>query len=780
MAEARVPAAWSRPAGRPRRPGPGTPLTTTAAPSETSRAAGPAGRAAAPSFAASLLRWVVPLVLFAVTVAVHVVLARHMRTPIIHADEFGYLMGAHYMARGGSPTGAPYYPGYSAFLVPLWWISRNPMTVYRWALDVNAVLAGATAVLSFLLARRLAPRSGPLTWGGAALVVSAYPAVVMYSNLTESENLLVPGFLAVALLVLRAVEVPSARRWAVAAAAAGLLYAVHGRAVAVAAALAVTAVRVLRPWREKVPHLLATASSLLAALAASELWIRWVTRKVPGHQLPPRSSSPSLSSRLTTGSGLQHVGAVLGGEGLYLLAAAAPLLVLGVAASWRAVSRRRGDPAVDGRWHVFLILSLVFGAVVAAVFLATGRRIDDAVYGRYVEVFAVPLLVVGAVTAARLRERPVALWRALGLGAVVSALLWLAVAAYWGATIRGTVVRTNVFGLSELVLGPNTAAHLYVAVALGVAVGALVAVVAAYRLLPIIGALVAVGAFVAPSVRAYADVVGLSSADVLLQVVPDTLAGMQRQFGAVPCVAWDSSLDDDWQFYNTRLLVPDTVFPVFDSARAQPLPCSSGAVVSSRAFGARSAYPGARLVVLGDDTAAVWVLPGALQTALDRAGWLLPAGFPAPLPGAAARGSLRLVGTPSPATAGVTLSQRGSRTLPVWVSHTGGGAPWPNATSIGPVPQDAVRIGVAWFPVTAPTGPPVAAARADLGVSLLPGWSEGAAVTIAPLALGSTGAVPKYLPPGAYDVVISLIQESVRTWDATVTPIRLHVTVTAP
>ncbi|HET6809558.1 MAG TPA: hypothetical protein VFH50_00940 [Acidimicrobiales bacterium] len=753
-------------------------MTTTAAPSETRRAAGGDERADPPVRRRAVLVWVVPVVLAAVTVAVHVVLARHMRTPIIHADEFGYLMGAHFMARGGSPTGAPYYPGYSALLVPLWWISRHPLTVYRWALDVNAVLAGATAVLSFLLARRLAPRSGPLAWGGAAVVVSAYPAVVMYSNLAESENLLVPGFLAVALLVLRAVEVSTPRRWAVAAGAAGLLYAVHGRAVAVAAALVLTAAWVLRPWRARVPHLLATASALLAALAASELWIRWVTRRVPGRQLPARSTAPSLSSRVATAHGLQHVGAVLSGEGLYLMAAAAPLLVLGVAASVRALRRRPGTPAVDGRWHAFLLLSLLFGAVVAAVFLATGNRIDDTVYGRYVEVFAVPVMLVGAVTGARLRERPVALWRSLAIGAAVAGLLAMAVSAYWGGTIRGTVVRTNVFGLSELVFGPNTAARLVVAVVLGVAVGALVAVVAAYRLLPVAGVIVAVGAFVAPSVRAYADVVGLSSANVLQQVVPDALTSVQTRFGPVPCVAWDSSLDYDWQFYNTRLLVPDTVFPVFDSRRGGPVPCSSGLVVSGRAFATRAGYPGARLVMLGNDPAAVWALPGALQSALDRAGWLLPAGFPAPLPDAAASGTLRLVGTASVSAADVTLPQRATRTLWVSVSHTGGGAPWPNATSVGPVPQYAVRIAVAWFQGPARARQQVAAGRADLPVSLLPGRSERARVTITPQAFGSTGAVPKYLAPGAYDVEISLIQESVRPWDATVTPIWLHVTVT--
>jgi hypothetical protein len=58
------------------------------------------------------------------------------------------------------------------------------------------------------------------------------------------------------------------------------------------------------------------------------------------------------------------------------MAAAAPHLVLGVAASVRAL-RRREAGGVDGRWHAFLLISVLFGAVVAAVFLATGNLVDD-------------------------------------------------------------------------------------------------------------------------------------------------------------------------------------------------------------------------------------------------------------------------------------------------------------------------------------------------------------------------------------------------------------------
>ena len=729
--------------------------------------------------------WGPPAALFAAAVAAHVVLARHMYTPIIHADEFGYLMGAHFMARGGSPIGQPYYPGYSSLLVPLWWLSSHTTTVYRWALDANAVLAGFTVVLLYLLARRLAPRAGPLAWTGAVVVVGAYPALVLYSELAESENLLVPGFLGVCLLLLRALERPRAGRWALAAGAAGLLYAVHGRALAVAAAVALTAAWVLRPWRRWRSELLAAAVALMAALGVSQLWIHWVTRAVPGHQLPPTASgSPGLVTRVTTGSGLTHVGVILGGQGLYLLAAAAPLLVLGVAALLRAARRPR-LALLERGWGTFLLLCLAAGALVAAVFLATGTRLDDAMYGRYVEVFAVPVLLVGALAAARLRSpaewwaRP---WRAVILGTAVIAALAAGVYGYWGATLHGPVVRTNAFGMADLFWGPNPAARVSVLVVAGVAAGALVVVLGAYRLAPVLGVVLAVGAFVAPTVRAYGDVVDQSAAAVLERDIPATLQAMELRFGPLPCASWDSTLPDAWGFYNTRLFSPDMDFPVFDSARGQLPPCPDGVVVSGRGFGSLPSYRGARQVVQSNATEAVWIAPGALQERMGRAGWLLPLGFPGPLPASAAAGSLTVVsglGAPykpgSPAS--LTVPRRGSHDLVVRVTNRSTGAPWPDATSIGPVPKDAVRVAVAWYRGPATQADIVAAARADLPVSLVPGQSVDVDVKLAPLGLGTTVTVPKYLPAGRYSVEVFLIQEGVASWEATISPIWLNVTV---
>src|SRR6185312_2263567 len=95
----------------------------------------------------------------------------------------------------------------------------------------NAVLAGLTTLLMFRLARRLLPDGGSLIWGAAAAITAAYPALLLWSNLAVSENLLVPGFVLLCLLLLRAGERPTVIRWLLVGAETGLLSWVHERAV---------------------------------------------------------------------------------------------------------------------------------------------------------------------------------------------------------------------------------------------------------------------------------------------------------------------------------------------------------------------------------------------------------------------------------------------------------------------------------------------------------------------------------------------------------------------
>lgn len=570
-----------------------------------------------PSWAGRLEgRAVVPWVLVVLTVAVHAGLAVHMRTPVIHADEYGYLMGAHYMARGGLATAKPFSPGYSVLIIPLWWVSDSAATVYRWTLEINALLAGLTTFLLFRLARRLLPGAGSMAWAGAAVVVSAYPALMLWSDLAVPENLLVPGFVLLCLLLLRAREHPTVLRWMLVGADTGLLSWVHERAVVLAVVGTVVALATLRPWRVHLDALTTYGSALALTLAGGVALSHYVTADTPGHQLADTGSSASgLIQRVTSGSGLAHMGGELAGQGLYLLIGTAGLfcLALAVLASRRRLGGWASPPPAP--LPVFLLLVLGAEVVLAAVYLATGNRIDDVIYGRYVEAFIPPVLLVGALAGLRL-ARPADRWRGRGpllIAAGGLAVTALGVTLEWGRTLTGTVVTSNIFALAHVVKTSPTSVSVTGLALLGLLLTA--AVVAGFRLSPVGGAGIAVALMVPASAYGYSYLIGQSDGRLSERALPAAIVAIQQRLH-VECVSWDAGNGDDWAFYNTRLFAPEMTFDVFTARTDKKLPCDSGLVVSDHSLNTVAGYSTAQLLLAGPSPASLWVMPGPLQKAL--------------------------------------------------------------------------------------------------------------------------------------------------------------------
>jgi len=560
---------------------------------------------------------VAPWLVFLLTAAVHLGLSVHMRTPIIHADEYGYLMGAHFLARGGVPTGKPFSPGYSLLIVPFWWLSDSASSVYRWTLDLNAVLAGFSSVLLLRLARRLAPSAGAAQWAMAAVVVAAYPATLLYSDLAESENLLIPGFLLTCLLLVRAWDNPRPRRWLAVAAATGLLYWVHERTVVVAGALALVALDSLRPWRRNGPALAATAGGLAVTMTGGGLLTHWVTRPVPGRELPATGSTAGhILAQVTSAGGLAHFGAELAGQGLYLLIGAGALTVLGILALIRRGDRQDtwlGRPA--GPLPLFLVLVLLAEAALAAVYLATGNRVDVAIYGRYLEVFTPPVFLVGVLAGMRLAGTG-RWWRGVGPALAVGVALAVTsfgVALHWGRVLSGPVVTANLLAVADVVRG--SPARVTVASLAGAGLAAALTVLAGFRLSAFGGAAVAVAVMIPASAYGYSYLIRQTNGRLAGRALPAEIVAIQHA-DHVSCVSWDSDLVDDWSFYNTRLFAPDVAFDVFNSDRGSTLPCPSGLVVAGRSLSRTAGFGGAKLLLTGPSPASLWVMPGPLARQL--------------------------------------------------------------------------------------------------------------------------------------------------------------------
>lgn len=311
---------------------------------------------------------VAPLALVVAVALVHVWLSSHMRAPIVEADEFGYLYGAHYLALGGPRpatagcraicSASPYFPGYSLLLVPLWWASHATATVYRAALGVNTALAALTAWLASVLARRLAPATRPWTRALVGAVVAAYPSYLLFANVVESENLLVPAWIAVCLLAYRAFRLRAAagaaRRgegvvgvgngradrgrdagvgtWAALGLAGGLLYMVHPSALAATIGVVVVGAWVARPWRTHWRALAGLVVGAVVGLGISHVLSAYVTAGGPSNT----TGIISALGRDLSPHGIGHVGVDAAGQLVYLLAVTGGLVVLAVPLLGRA------------------------------------------------------------------------------------------------------------------------------------------------------------------------------------------------------------------------------------------------------------------------------------------------------------------------------------------------------------------------------------------------------------------------------------------------------------
>lgn len=560
-------------------------------------------------------RW--PVALFVATVAVHLVLVHGMRAPIIHTDEYAYLDIARALAHGGRWTRADYYPGYSVVLLPIAQFTRDPLTLYRGALVVNAVLAGATTLLAYVLAARIVPNGRRSSWVAAAVVVAAFPALLLASNLALSENLFVPVFLALVLLVHRTGADDAPWRWAIVGVVGGALLFVHPRALAVEAALLVTAVLVVRPWRGVRPmaSIVAFVGSSGVVAAAARLLTNHVTR---GADTAANRTGDVVSRNLDLSAAGKIVGEVAG-QWLYIAAASVGLVVVGAVLAGRAVPRLLTGARVSPgqRAATFAVLAFAGVLAMAALFLSNGERLDHWVYGRYVEAVVAPLLVVAVVGAGQLPRRMG--WSVFAAGAaIVVGCGALVTVAHHGAT-RGPLVRTNTMGIDAVFRATDY--RLSVAAIVAVAVVGLAVAVALARFGTPIAALVVVALFVPSIVSSHQFLVSGSRQRAGERVVARTIDRLHRDFAVDErCVAYDDATYSIFHYWNYRLFLPRSETPRFDSRRS-PSPCPE-LVISGR-VDLDASLPGARLVTWEHDAPqGLWVLPGPLQDRVAAAGRL--------------------------------------------------------------------------------------------------------------------------------------------------------------
>ncbi len=353
-----------------------------------------------------------------VAIAVYVVVAWNSTAPVFFTDEVGNLGVAKLFADPQAAwllTGASYMPGFSVMLTPAWWVSSDPLVVYRLAIVLGVLISLTTMVPLAALARRFgaAPR---MSWVVAAIVIAA-PARALNANYVWAEMLL---FLAVAWTIELAFRLPKAdARLAVTyGAVAGVAFAAHGRALP----FTILAIG-LGAWLARGSLANVGAVVLGGAVTAGGAYGLFVYASSSIYIESDRvSSTLDGIGGVTVGGYLETVAS----EAWYQIAAWAGLTVIGLGVVVRAAWRER----MRGPSTVLVALAMAM-ALAAPVLIADSEglltRIDAHFYGRYLDPFVAVLAVVGL---ARL-TRPVRVRWALALAgsAVASAGIFLLVIA---------------------------------------------------------------------------------------------------------------------------------------------------------------------------------------------------------------------------------------------------------------------------------------------------------------------------------------------------------------
>ena len=341
------------------------------------------------------------LALLAVGVAMlRLLFAADRRVFHMFPDEAGQLAMARLFG-GGTPWNlfehSTWQPGYAILLSPVYLLTNDPLTVFRVGLALNALIAGITAVLLAVVARRLTMLSSGACLFVAA-IVSLIPASLSSSAHVWAEPLVSLCFLATLVSFWRYAEVGRSIDGLAAIAVVVAGYTAHGRflptTVVVGVAVVLMELR-RRGWRRA-----ASAAAVLAAAMAASVAAAVAARSALWED-PGRTNTVSGTLRRINDP-VALIDTVVG-QTWYLLVTTAGVASLGLLALVRSAiglesatddnhpgaerSRRIGS--------VVLLLLLVPQLALSVLFTSGRGRIDQVVYGRYNDAVVMPLLVVG-------------------------------------------------------------------------------------------------------------------------------------------------------------------------------------------------------------------------------------------------------------------------------------------------------------------------------------------------------------------------------------------------
>ncbi|MCR6713324.1 MAG: hypothetical protein NVV57_11830 [Demequina sp.] len=343
--------------------------------------------------------------------ATYFVVARSATYPLIPLDEMVMMADSRIIAGDGGAwamTGGGFMPGLAVLLAPLWWITSDQVVVYQAGIWITVVVALLTIWPLSVLARRV----GATREAGViiASVIMIAPARILVTNFLISETLMTLATALVAAAGIRLYRTRQTRDAVLLGLATGMAVVAHGRGVAIALAVGIWCLMLLRVCAR--PALIAGLTAVLSSLGAFALYFA-VSPASPGSDGRISGSIDNL-----TATSVGELFASLLGQ-LWYASLAWPLVLLLGSGLVARHARRKPD------------MALVLLMAVLAVALSTTQlthptdisRIDPWFYGRYNDHVWTLLATIGLALAVRW-VWPKVLAIVVGVAGVLAALMF--------------------------------------------------------------------------------------------------------------------------------------------------------------------------------------------------------------------------------------------------------------------------------------------------------------------------------------------------------------------
>ncbi|MET7326999.1 hypothetical protein [Nonomuraea sp. NPDC005650] len=335
---------------------------------------------------------------WAAHVALRLWLYRYHTGPVANPDETGYLLAARWLAGGPGAdlTGSTFYQGgYPLLLVPIFWLTSDPVLAYRLVAGVGSMVAAGAYPLAYLLLRRmgLGRRAALIT----AFVAGLSPALLLFSGLALTDAILPVLVLAWLLALHDLVAYGSARAGAAAGALSAFAMAAHLRGTVVLLVCVLVVAVVWVRGRAAAPAVAALASAAVVALAGKALNGALSAELYPGG---PRDLSALLVSRLTSLEGQAWALSGAAGQLWYLVVGTWGLAGVGLAGA-AATLARRSAPYLHRVLAGALLLTTLGIAYASSAALPDEHRVGNYVYGRYLACVAVAWTLAGLIVLVR-------------------------------------------------------------------------------------------------------------------------------------------------------------------------------------------------------------------------------------------------------------------------------------------------------------------------------------------------------------------------------------------